>query len=72
VIVVDRNIMQIRVQLDALPKDALDALGGAGAADKIAPQSNGASWQLTKVRTDTAHRGPNNANHGPSYANASR
>jgi hypothetical protein len=51
VIVVDRNVTQIRVQLDALPKDALDALGGAGAADKIAVRANGASWQLTKVRT---------------------
>ena len=51
-IVVDRNITQIRVQLDALPKDALDALGGAGATDKIAPQANGNAWQLTKVAAD--------------------
>ena len=51
-IVVDRNVTQIRVQLDALPKDALDALGGAGATDKIAPQANGNSWQLTKVAAD--------------------
>jgi hypothetical protein len=52
VIVVDRKVTQIRVQLDALPKDALDALGGAGATDKIAPQANGKSWQLTKVAAD--------------------